>query len=193
MSLQVTCPNGHNFAVADKFAGKRGKCPHCQAPIEVPAIAVAEVVAAEPIPPPIASASTPPPYPKEPAPAGAALTQQQLTIIGIVAVGAGLLLFSCCCCGVASLGTGDGDGANSLSGNGNSMTGIENSVKGRSKAEVTRLLGKPNSVTRYPGKGSVPPREVWDYNKITTDPTTGKRIDAQIVFEGDRVDRVNWY
>lgn len=64
---------------------------------------------------------------------------------------------------------------------------------GRTMDEVTEVLGRPDNVTRYPGQGIVPPRELWDYNRVSTDPATGRETDAQVVFEGDRVDRVNWY
>ena len=36
MSIQVTCPNGHQLRVKDRFAGKTGRCPHCKAQVEVP-------------------------------------------------------------------------------------------------------------------------------------------------------------
>ena len=39
MGIQVRCPHGHIFKVKDKYAGKRGLCPHCigQVIVEVPA------------------------------------------------------------------------------------------------------------------------------------------------------------
>lgn len=38
MGIQVKCPKGHIFKVKDKYAGKRGLCPHCtdQTIVEVP-------------------------------------------------------------------------------------------------------------------------------------------------------------
>ena len=36
MSIQVTCPSGHVLRVKDKFAGLVGKCPHCQARVQIP-------------------------------------------------------------------------------------------------------------------------------------------------------------
>ncbi len=38
MGIQVECPNGHHFKVKDKYAGKKGLCPHCvgQVVIRVP-------------------------------------------------------------------------------------------------------------------------------------------------------------
>ncbi|MCO6045686.1 hypothetical protein NG895_17450 [Aeoliella sp. ICT_H6.2] len=38
MGIQVRCPHGHVFKVKDKYAGKRGLCPHCteQVIVEVP-------------------------------------------------------------------------------------------------------------------------------------------------------------
>lgn len=38
MGIQVKCPHGHTFKVKDKYAGKRGLCPHCteQVVVEVP-------------------------------------------------------------------------------------------------------------------------------------------------------------
>ncbi|MGI9456437.1 MAG: hypothetical protein ACR2NU_07735 [Aeoliella sp.] len=40
MGIQVECPHGHTFKVKDKYAGKRGLCPHCkdQTIVEVPEI-----------------------------------------------------------------------------------------------------------------------------------------------------------
>lgn len=29
MGIQVQCPNGHEFKVKDKYAGKKGICPFC--------------------------------------------------------------------------------------------------------------------------------------------------------------------
>ncbi len=29
MGIRVVCPKGHRFKVKDKYAGKRGLCPHC--------------------------------------------------------------------------------------------------------------------------------------------------------------------
>ncbi len=38
MGIRVQCPNGHEFKVKDKYAGKRGLCPHCpgQVVVQVP-------------------------------------------------------------------------------------------------------------------------------------------------------------
>lgn len=38
MGIQVKCPHGHVFKVKDKYAGKRGLCPHCteQVVVQVP-------------------------------------------------------------------------------------------------------------------------------------------------------------
>ena len=30
MGIQVECPHGHVFKVKDKYAGKKGLCPHCE-------------------------------------------------------------------------------------------------------------------------------------------------------------------
>lgn len=35
MSIQVECPNGHNFRVKDKYAGKKGICPYCEGDVVV--------------------------------------------------------------------------------------------------------------------------------------------------------------
>ena len=35
MSIEVTCPKGHLFKVKDKYAGKKGLCPHCKEPVVV--------------------------------------------------------------------------------------------------------------------------------------------------------------
>ena len=40
MSISVQCPNGHQLKVKDEYAGKRGRCPKCQAPIQIPALPV---------------------------------------------------------------------------------------------------------------------------------------------------------
>ncbi|MEM6331018.1 MAG: hypothetical protein AAF790_12305 [Planctomycetota bacterium] len=39
MGIRVECPHGHRFKVKDKYAGKRGLCPHCkgQVVVQVPA------------------------------------------------------------------------------------------------------------------------------------------------------------
>ena len=36
MGINVECPNGHALNVKDKYAGKRGFCPVCNARIQVP-------------------------------------------------------------------------------------------------------------------------------------------------------------
>lgn len=36
MSIQVTCPNGHDLKVKDKYAGKTGRCPFCHEKVLVP-------------------------------------------------------------------------------------------------------------------------------------------------------------
>lgn len=36
MSIDVTCPNGHQLKLKDKYAGQKGRCPKCNAVIEVP-------------------------------------------------------------------------------------------------------------------------------------------------------------
>jgi nitrite reductase/ring-hydroxylating ferredoxin subunit len=36
MAIDVKCPNGHDLRVKDKYAGKTGRCPHCQMPVQVP-------------------------------------------------------------------------------------------------------------------------------------------------------------
>ena len=35
MGIQVKCPHGHIFKVKDKYAGKKGLCPHCTGQVEV--------------------------------------------------------------------------------------------------------------------------------------------------------------
>jgi hypothetical protein len=35
MGIQVECPNGHIFKVKDKYAGKKGLCPHCEGQVLV--------------------------------------------------------------------------------------------------------------------------------------------------------------
>lgn len=38
MGIQVECPHGHVFKVKDKYAGRKGLCPHCpgQVVVQVP-------------------------------------------------------------------------------------------------------------------------------------------------------------
>jgi hypothetical protein len=35
MGIRVVCPNGHEFKVKDKYAGKKGLCPHCEGQVIV--------------------------------------------------------------------------------------------------------------------------------------------------------------
>ena len=44
MGIEVQCPNGHIFRVKDKYAGKKGLCPHChdQVVVLVPDVMSAE-------------------------------------------------------------------------------------------------------------------------------------------------------
>jgi hypothetical protein len=35
MGIQVECANGHTFKVKDKYAGKKGLCPHCEGQVIV--------------------------------------------------------------------------------------------------------------------------------------------------------------
>ena len=35
MGIRVECPNGHVFKVKDKYAGKKGLCPHCKNQVQV--------------------------------------------------------------------------------------------------------------------------------------------------------------
>jgi len=36
MSIQFSCPNGHVLTVKDSWVGRKGVCPACKAPVEVP-------------------------------------------------------------------------------------------------------------------------------------------------------------
>lgn len=36
MSVEIHCPNGHRLQVHEKFGGRRGHCPRCQAQFVVP-------------------------------------------------------------------------------------------------------------------------------------------------------------
>jgi hypothetical protein len=36
MSINVTCPHGHRLRVKDSMAGRKGLCPLCKSPVEVP-------------------------------------------------------------------------------------------------------------------------------------------------------------
>ncbi len=55
MGIQVECPHGHIFKVKDKYAGKKGLCPHCegqvivQVPDALTATPVSEVLQREAI------------------------------------------------------------------------------------------------------------------------------------------------
>ncbi len=35
MGIAVKCPNGHQFKVKDKYAGKKGLCPYCPGQVSV--------------------------------------------------------------------------------------------------------------------------------------------------------------
>jgi hypothetical protein len=35
MGISVRCPNGHEFKVKDKYAGKKGLCPYCPGQVAV--------------------------------------------------------------------------------------------------------------------------------------------------------------
>jgi len=35
MGISVKCPNGHEFKVKDKYAGKKGLCPYCPGQVAV--------------------------------------------------------------------------------------------------------------------------------------------------------------
>jgi len=35
MGISVNCPNGHEFQVKDKYAGKKGLCPFCKGQVKV--------------------------------------------------------------------------------------------------------------------------------------------------------------
>ena len=35
MGIPVTCPNGHEFKVKDRYAGKKGLCPFCKGQVSV--------------------------------------------------------------------------------------------------------------------------------------------------------------
>lgn len=47
MGIQVRCPHGHTFKVKDKYAGKRGLCPHCteQVVVQVPDLESSDALA----------------------------------------------------------------------------------------------------------------------------------------------------
>jgi hypothetical protein len=44
MGIRVECPHGHVFKVKDKYAGKKGLCPHCegQVIVQVPDLGATE-------------------------------------------------------------------------------------------------------------------------------------------------------
>jgi hypothetical protein len=39
MSIQFSCPNGHLLRVKESLAGRKGLCPACKVPIQVPQMA----------------------------------------------------------------------------------------------------------------------------------------------------------
>lgn len=39
MWIRIKCPNGHELKIGEKYAGRRGKCPHCQARVLIPKLA----------------------------------------------------------------------------------------------------------------------------------------------------------
>jgi uncharacterized paraquat-inducible protein A len=42
MAIRVICPNGHSLNVKEKYAGRIGLCPECQAQVEVPRRAISD-------------------------------------------------------------------------------------------------------------------------------------------------------
>ena len=52
MSIQVKCPNGHVFRVKDKYAGKKGLCPHSEGEVVVNVPELTDGVRPEPSPAP---------------------------------------------------------------------------------------------------------------------------------------------
>lgn len=48
MGIAVTCPNGHEFKVKDRYAGKKGLCPYCkgQVAVRVPAATTEDITKA---------------------------------------------------------------------------------------------------------------------------------------------------
>lgn len=55
MPIAVTCPNGHQLKIKEKYAGQTGLCPHCQARVLVPTLnedAVLDFLGPAPPPPP---------------------------------------------------------------------------------------------------------------------------------------------
>ncbi len=48
MGIPVRCPNGHDFKVKDKYAGKKGLCPYCkgQVAVRVPAASTDDIAQA---------------------------------------------------------------------------------------------------------------------------------------------------
>ena len=41
MAISVSCPNGHELKIKDKYAGRKGLCPKCQAIVDVPDLSIA--------------------------------------------------------------------------------------------------------------------------------------------------------
>jgi hypothetical protein len=66
---------------------------------------------------------------------------------------------------------------------------FEKLVKDKQGQEVIQAVGKPGKTQKIGGN------EYWYYDKVATDPTTGKPASAQLVFPGDSSGwcrTVNW-
>jgi len=68
MAIRISCPQGHLLGIAEKYAGKRVRCPKCQTAVLVPEVLVSDAAGGH-CPPAIASvarenaAIAPPPLP----------------------------------------------------------------------------------------------------------------------------------
>ncbi len=49
MGIRFQCPNGHNIHVKTFMAGKRAKCPHCGAKVQIPSLDPSDAHCVEPV------------------------------------------------------------------------------------------------------------------------------------------------
>jgi hypothetical protein len=96
MAITVACDCGKEFKVKDELAGKKVKCPACQAVLTVPAAEDAE----PPRPRSSAAEDESEQAPREGKGGKKKAGGQKSKTMLFVGIGAGVLLLSCCCLGV---------------------------------------------------------------------------------------------
>lgn len=199
MSISVKCPHcRHTIKAASQFAGKTASCPNCKGVLSIPR------AAAVPPPPPPKQAAPPVVQQERPAvttTAGQILGKSNAPInrnkvAFFIAIGSGVVLSVLTCCGSIFLAGDEDDFADedqsaassTVKGSlkGKSMRDIERGLMGRTPNEVIKLIGRPSDVARFSGL------EDWHYERLATDPVTGKKLDAVVVIE-NIVTEVRWY